>query len=166
MVNLMRNRARGAVAILLALFVVGVACGDDAGSSTTVPVTVVPPTTVPVTTVVPTTETPTTVPETTVPETTTTTLAPVEVTVTGVVISVDGDLSGTQSFVIRLESGDDLVLVPGDGLLFDEVAPLTHLRDHLVSGNPVEVTYEMPTDGPHTVTAVGDAAGGTDTHDD
>ena len=88
------------------------------------------------------------------------------VTVTGIVIDVDGNLAATDLFVIRLESGDDLTLVPADGLLFDGVAPLTHLRDHLVSGDPIQVTYEISSDGPAMATAVGEAGGDTHSHDD
>ena len=89
--------------------------------------------------------------------------APVEATVIGVVIAVDGTLAGVESFVLRLENGSDLTLVPAEGLLFDGAAPLTHIRDHLVSGNPVEATYKTSPEGPPVVKAIGDAGG---THDD
>ncbi len=89
--------------------------------------------------------------------------APVEATVIGVVIAVDGTLAGIDSFVLRLEDGSDLTLVPVEGLLFDGAAPLTHVRDHLVSGSPVEATYTTTPQGPPVVKAIEDAVG---THDD
>jgi len=99
---------------------------------------------------------------TTTPATTTsppgsnTTFAPVETIVVGVVIDVAGTLAGIESFMIRLEDGSDLTLVPADGLLFDGVAPLSHVRDHMISGNPVEVTYESSPRGTLAI-AIGDA---------
>jgi len=82
----------------------------------------------------------------------------VEVEVTGVVIAVDGSLAGIDSFVLRLEDGTDLALTPTSGLLFDGTAPISHVQDHMVSGNPVVVTY-LATDGagPFECIEIGDA---------
>jgi hypothetical protein len=97
------------------------------------------------------------------PATTTTEATPLEAT--GVVIAVDGNLTGVASFTIRLEDGSDLHLAPVDGLLFDGTSPISHVRDHLVSGAPVSVTY-LPTGGPlFPCTAIGDAGGEGTSHD-
>jgi len=149
------------------LALIAASCGDNAAEGTT------PPTTssaVGTTLAATTTTPPTTVPQTTIatsttqPPATTTTAVPVEETVTGVVIAVEGNLAGIDSFVIRLPDGSDLELSPTEGLLFDGVAPLSHVRDHLVSGNPVTVTYVDASEGLPTVHAIGDASG--DTHSD
>jgi hypothetical protein len=60
--------------------------------------------------------------------------------VAGVVTEVTGDLSGVESFVVLDDDGDSYKFVPGSGL---EVMgnPPSHLRDHVVSGDPVIVTY-------------------------
>ena len=78
-------------------------------------------------------------------------------------IAVEGNLTGIDSFVIRLPDGSDLTLVPTDDLLFDDVGPLSHVRDHMVSGNPIYVTYLASSEGQPIVHAIGDATG--DTHD-
>jgi ABC-type amino acid transport substrate-binding protein len=128
------------------------ACADDAATTTTAaPATIVGDTT-------------TTAPPTTIPQTTTTVDEPVEVTVTGVVIDVVGGLAGIDSFKIRLEDGSDVELTPGEGVLFDDVAPISHLQDHLVSGAPVTATYLTVAEGLPVVIAIGDAAG-THSHD-
>ena len=104
---------------------------------------------------------------TAVPATSTTApFVSVEVTVTGVVIAVEGGLGGIDSFVVRLEDGSDLTLVPVEGLLFDGVGPISHVRDHMISGNPVEVTYETSAVESATAIAIGDAGGGSHEHDD
>jgi hypothetical protein len=141
-------------------------CGDATADTTTPPTTTPTATTLAATTTTP----PTIVPQTTIattttqPPATTTTAAPVEETVTGVVIAVEGNLAGIDSFVIRLPDGSDLALAPTEGLLFDGAGPLSHVRDHLVSGNPVTVTYVDASEGLPTVHAIGDASG--DTHSD
>lgn len=93
-------------------------------------------------------------------------VASAEVTVIGVVISVEGTLAGTDSFTIRLEDGSDLTLMPVEGLLFDGVSPLSHVRDHLVSGSPVQVSYRTSVEGPVTAIEIGDAGGGEHSDDD
>jgi len=75
---------------------------------------------------------------------------------TGVVIDVRGNLSSIESFVIVLADGSSLHLEPEPGILFDEEGPLSHLRDHLRSGQPVEVEFYRNGDR-LMATAVGDA---------
>lgn len=74
----------------------------------------------------------------------------------GVVVAVDGDLTVINSFSVLLSDGSTLLLVPADGLLFDGSSPLSHVRDHLVSGAPVRVEYHTA-GGALVATAVGDA---------
>ena len=59
---------------------------------------------------------------------------------TGVVLAVDGDLAAVSSFSILLADGSTLELTPQPGLLFED-GPLSHIRDHLVSGSPVRVEF-------------------------
>jgi hypothetical protein len=103
---------------------------------------------------------------TTAPPASTTTFVPVEATITGVVIAVEGNLAEIESLVVRLEDGSDLALVPAAGLLFDGVSPISHVRDHLVSGSPVRITYRTSAAGPGTAIEIGDAGGGEHGHDD
>jgi len=58
----------------------------------------------------------------------------------GIVTEVTGDLSGVESFIVLDTEGDSHKFIPGPGL---EVMgqPPSHLRDHVVSGEPVTVTY-------------------------
>lgn len=72
------------------------------------------------------------------------------------VLEVDGDLTSVQSFLLRLEDGTDLRLEPAAGLLFDHNAPISHLRDHQRSGEPVMVVYEESADGTLIAIEVGD----------
>jgi len=75
---------------------------------------------------------------------------------TGVVIDVQGNLQDTDSFTLLIEDGSELVLVPTPGLLF-EGGPLSHLRDHVLSGAKVKVVYTVEDDGTHIAIEVGDA---------
>lgn len=60
----------------------------------------------------------------------------------GVVVAVDGGLSGVASFEIVTAKGQRLRFVPGEGLdAFDDGAPLSHLNEHLQTGAGVRVTY-------------------------
>jgi hypothetical protein len=76
--------------------------------------------------------------------------------VVGVVIAVDGSLSGIDSFTIRIDDGTDLVFAPGDQALFDN-GPFGHIRDHLTSGTPIRVDYVMLEDGSNRALSAGDA---------
>jgi hypothetical protein len=76
--------------------------------------------------------------------------------VSGVVVGVDGDLTTVNSFQVRTTEGDLLVFVPAPGIRFHDAAPLSHLTDHLVSGEIVEIVYETLNDGTLVATKVGD----------
>jgi hypothetical protein len=76
--------------------------------------------------------------------------------VVGVVIAVDGSLSGIDSFTIRVDDGTDVTFVPEDGALFDS-GPFSHIRDHLTSGTPIRVDYVMLDDGSNLALSAGDA---------
>lgn len=73
----------------------------------------------------------------------------------GVVIAVDGDLTHVASFTLRTPAGEDLVLVPAPDARFDG-APLSHLIEHLRSGEPVRVVYRTEDDR-LVATRLGDA---------
>ncbi len=74
----------------------------------------------------------------------------------GVVIVVDGTLGHVASFTVRMSDGLDATFVPADGVLFDDTAPIDHLRDHLANGDRVRVEYETLADGTKSAVAVGD----------
>ncbi len=62
--------------------------------------------------------------------------------VDGVVVAVDGGLSGVTSFEVVTGDGQRLHFVPGDGVdAFDDGAPLSHLNEHLQTGAAIRVTY-------------------------
>ncbi|MEX0825542.1 MAG: hypothetical protein WD184_02105 [Acidimicrobiia bacterium] len=67
--------------------------------------------------------------------------------VTGVLTAVDGDLTGVESFEIQ-SGGERLRFVPADGLdvFGDDGTPLSHLFEHLQTGDPVRVTYRVEGD--------------------
>jgi len=64
--------------------------------------------------------------------------------VTGVLTDVDGDLSRIVSFEL-LTQGERIQFVPEDGLdvFGDDGTPLSHLYEHLQTGDPVRVTYRV-----------------------
>ena len=74
-------------------------------------------------------------------------------TVTGVVTEVSGDLTSVDSFVVLDDVGDSHLFTPQSGLEFYG-GPLTHLRDHVVTGQRVTVTFEESTTGGMTATLV------------
>ena len=51
-----------------------------------------------------------------------------------------GDLLSVETFTIRTSEGEALVFQPADGATF-HTGPLSHIRDHLLSGTPVRVRY-------------------------
>lgn len=61
-------------------------------------------------------------------------------TVRGIVVDVRGDLERIESFAVRTPGGEVLEFVPAPGLRFHD-GPLSHIRAHLVSGEPVVVRY-------------------------
>jgi hypothetical protein len=73
--------------------------------------------------------------------------------ITGIVVSVDGDLVGVNSFEV-LSDGERTLLRPSADGQFD--FPLPHLRDHLRTGEPVAVEFER-VDGVMMATQISDA---------
>lgn len=69
-----------------------------------------------------------------------------DTTVVGIVTQVSGDLGSVESFIITDAEGQSYQFTPADGLLFDG-GPIDHLREHIISGDPVEVRYERSDDG-------------------
>ena len=67
-------------------------------------------------------------------------------TLTGVISEVTGDLTSVSAFVVLDEDGSSHKFVPVEGLLF-EGGPLSHLREHIVTGDPVVVTFESGAGG-------------------
>lgn len=67
-------------------------------------------------------------------------------TVTGVVSEVSGDLTSVSGFVVLLDDGSSHRFTPTDGLLF-EGGPLSHLREHVVTGQAIVVTFELGASG-------------------
>ena len=76
--------------------------------------------------------------------------------VDGVVIDLVGGISSVESFTVRLADGTDRVFAPAPGILFHGRAPLAHVRDHLVSGELVEVRFRTLDDGTLLALEVGD----------
>lgn len=74
---------------------------------------------------------------------------------TGVVVALDSSLAEVHSFSILLSDGSTLELIPQPGLLF-EGGPLSHIRDHLVSGAPIRVEFHEDGD-PLIATKVADS---------
>lgn len=68
-------------------------------------------------------------------------------TARGVVVEVEGGITEVSGFVLRLPDASDLRLRPAEGVLFHDSAPIGHIRDHLRSGEPIEVEYEILDDG-------------------
>ena len=67
-------------------------------------------------------------------------------TITGVVTEVNGDLTTVTGFVVLASDGSSHRFTPADGLLF-EGGPLPHLREHVITGQLVIVTFEQGPDG-------------------
>ncbi len=61
--------------------------------------------------------------------------------VEGIVTEITGDLAGVESLVIMESDGKSHLFRPEPGLLFYG-GPLSHLRDHVVTGQPVVVTFK------------------------
>lgn len=60
---------------------------------------------------------------------------------TGVVVDVDGDLEGVERFTLLTDDGTRIVFFVTDETTFHG-GPLSHLREHITSGEPVRVGYE------------------------
>ena len=69
--------------------------------------------------------------------------APTLATATGVVIAVDGPSSAeVDTFTLRTTDGQTLDFTVGRLDLSNGGLPAPHLREHLVSGIPITVTYD------------------------
>jgi hypothetical protein len=66
--------------------------------------------------------------------------------VVGIVTEVTGDLTGVESFVVLDADGDSFKFKPRDELLVMGQQP-AHLRNHVISGEPVTVTYHEDASG-------------------
>ncbi len=63
--------------------------------------------------------------------------------VDGVVVAVDGGLSGVAGFELVIGTGERRSFVPDPALeRFEDGTPLSHLTEHLRTGVPVRVVYE------------------------
>lgn len=58
----------------------------------------------------------------------------------GVVIEVEGTLTDVESFIV-LSEGEEIGFLPLEGQVYE--FPLDHLREHLRSGEPLIVEWEM-----------------------
>lgn len=65
---------------------------------------------------------------------------PTSGTVQGIVVEVEGDLSSVTAFTVLVE-GDRVRFEPSPA--GDFAFPLSHLRDHLRSGEPILVGWEL-----------------------
>lgn len=83
--------------------------------------------------------------------------------VEGIVSEVTGDLSNVASFVVLDDQGNSHLFTPEPGLLFYG-GPLTHLRDHIVTGQKVKVTFEDSVYGEMTAVLI-EHADGDSTHE-
>lgn len=63
-------------------------------------------------------------------------------TATGVVVAVDGpSVARVSSFTLRMDDGTETVFEVETLSLSEGGKPAPHLREHLVSGEPIEVEY-------------------------
>ena len=74
----------------------------------------------------------------------------------GVVVEVEGGGADVTGFLLQLPDGSKLRLQPAEGVRFPNDAPLSRLRDHLRSGEPVEVEFEQLPDGTAIAYSVSD----------
>ena len=77
-----------------------------------------------------------------------------DTTVVGVVVNYQGDLVSVDSFTVRTESGELLQLLPADD--GDFAFPLPHLREHMTTADPIEVSF-LEESGSLVAIAVSDA---------
>ena len=76
--------------------------------------------------------------------------------VVGVVTGVTGNLTDIESFVVLDSEGNSHLFEPADGMTVNG-APPSHLRDHLVSGEPVRVFFHEGSSGTRIADDVMDA---------
>lgn len=61
-------------------------------------------------------------------------------TLEGTVVAFEGDLTTVTSFTVRTPDGE-FTLRPAATI--DSAFPLPHLREHMTTGDPVRVSYEV-----------------------
>jgi hypothetical protein len=76
---------------------------------------------------------------------------------TGVVVDVTGDITTVERFAIQTADGERLELLVAPGVVFGNGAPVGHLSEHLQTGEPVVVRYEVLDDGSRVVQELDDA---------
>lgn len=64
-----------------------------------------------------------------------------DLSVEGRLVDFDGDLTTVRSFELISTDGEQLRFIPDVDATFHG-GPISHLRDHLVSGEPIIVFYE------------------------
>ena len=79
--------------------------------------------------------------------------------VEGIVTEVTGDLTAVESLVIMDSDGRSHLFKPSPGLLFYG-GPLSHLRDHVLTGQRVVVTFEAGLYGERVVVLIKHADAG------
>jgi hypothetical protein len=78
---------------------------------------------------------------------------------TGVVVDVTGDITSVERFALQTVDGERLELTVAPGVVFADGAPIGHLSEHLQTGAPVELRYEVLDDGSLVVVEIDDAPG-------
>ncbi|MGI9585379.1 MAG: hypothetical protein ACR2N7_07285 [Acidimicrobiia bacterium] len=73
----------------------------------------------------------------------------------GVVTDVVGNLVMTESFTLTLEDGSEATFYPTADATFHG-GPISHIRDHLLSGVPVTVQFVVMDDGTYAATDASD----------
>ncbi|MDQ3782251.1 MAG: hypothetical protein M3349_04845 [Actinomycetota bacterium] len=76
--------------------------------------------------------------------------------VTGVVVDVTGDITTVDRFVVQTGDGERLEFQVAPGVTFANGAPIGHLTEHVQTGEPVEIRYEVLDDGSRVVRAIAD----------
>lgn len=73
--------------------------------------------------------------------------------VEGIITQVSGELGSVETFIVLDDDGKSHQFTPEPGLLFYG-GPLDHLRDHIVTGQRVVVTFEESAYGKNTAVLI------------
>jgi hypothetical protein len=73
--------------------------------------------------------------------------------VEGIITQVSGELGSVETFIVLDDNGKSHQFTPEPGLLFYG-GPLDHLRDHIVTGQRVVVTFESSAYGSNTAVLI------------
>jgi hypothetical protein len=73
--------------------------------------------------------------------------------VEGIITQVSGELGSVETFIVFDDNGKSHQFTPEPGLLFYG-GPLDHLRDHIVTGQRVVVTFESSAYGSNTAVLI------------